>query len=201
MAFLFIKDTDINADWFINHNQDYEDLNVLMACCSHKHIVYGYTNDIAIEGLILVEISTEVYVRKLIVFDDNCCTKLRLINYVKMKYKNKDIVMDGNVETLKKIGFECTDKGSVYIRKNHREDTFLNVDGQVQTYPVKLSDKNIVLTYVSRFFEFDKEYTESEINQIIQKRVEFEDYVTMRRDLFDFGFLERSADGSTYWKA
>ncbi|MGL4336427.1 MAG: DUF2087 domain-containing protein [Turicibacter sp.] len=200
MAFLFIKDTDINPDWFINHNQDYEDLNVLMACSTHKHVVYGYTNDIAIQGLIFVEISAEVVVRKLIAFDDNCCTKLRLINYVKMKYKNKDIMMDGNVEMLKKIGFEFTDKGSIYIRKNHQEDTFLNMEGQVEKYPVKLSDKNIVLTYVSRFFEFDKEYTESEINQIIQQRVEFEDYVTMRRDLFDFGFLERSADGATYWK-
>ena len=44
----------------------------------------------------------------------------------------------------------------------------------------------------------DKVYTEKEINALIKSRISFDDYVTIRRDLYDFGYLDRLENGTAY---
>ncbi len=46
-------------------------------------------------------------------------------------------------------------------------------------------------------FEINRFYNEKEVNAIV-KEVD-EDYVTLRRYLIDFGFMDRKTDGSQYW--
>jgi hypothetical protein len=55
-----------------------------------------------------------------------------------------------------------------------------------------------VLRYVLRDIEKDVRYTEQQINDILEKYNE--DYPRMRREMVDFGFLNRTNNGSEYWR-
>ncbi|MMZ69439.1 hypothetical protein D1872_322810 [compost metagenome] len=46
-------------------------------------------------------------------------------------------------------------------------------------------------------FDTHKKYTEKEVNGIL--RTADTDYVTLRRYLIEYGFLDRKDDGSMYW--
>ena len=87
-----------------------------------------------------------------------------------------------------------------YVRSEHLEDSFLDESGLVERYPIKVSEKQIVLNYLSQFFEAGRFYSEREVNEVLKAHISFQDYVTLRRDLFDFNYLTRSLDGGTYEK-
>lgn len=74
---------------------------------------------------------------------------------------------------------------------------FLNADGTIRQVP---EQKKIgpILDYLIQNFEFDKTYTEREINTIIKQFNE--DTAGLRRDLVDAGLLARESDGSKYWR-
>jgi len=46
-------------------------------------------------------------------------------------------------------------------------------------------------------FDSSEKYTEKEVNQILESV--YPDFVTLRRYLIEYGFLDRTADGSKYW--
>jgi hypothetical protein len=75
---------------------------------------------------------------------------------------------------------------------------FLNADGTIRQVP---EQKKIgpILNYLIQNFEFDKNYTEREVNTIIKQFNE--DTAGLRRDLVDAGLLARESDGSKYWRA
>ena len=68
---------------------------------------------------------------------------------------------------------------------------------KLKVFPSKEKRKIVVLTQIARQFEAGKRYTEKEVNQIIQEI--YADYVTIRRFLVDYGFLERTRDCKEYW--
>ena len=63
------------------------------------------------------------------------------------------------------------------------------------TAPTKLQ---VILNYLVKFFEFNKNYTEKEVNTIIKRFNE--DTAGLRRDLVDAKMLARESDGSRYWR-
>ena len=69
--------------------------------------------------------------------------------------------------------------------------------GGIKTYPSKEKKKIIILGEVTKNFVKGRKYTEKDINKVL-KRV-YEDYVTIRRALIEYGFIERSNDCSVYW--
>ena len=69
----------------------------------------------------------------------------------------------------------------------------------LRVFPKKLKAKYLCLVWIQDVFESDVEYTEKEVNHILEQ-VYF-DYVTIRRFLIDYGFLSRKNDGSCYWKS
>ena len=69
---------------------------------------------------------------------------------------------------------------------------------KITQYPAKRKKQWAILFYLHQFFDFDKNYSESDVNDIL--RPWFEDYVRLRRDLIDFHFLRRKDDGSIYKK-
>lgn len=71
-------------------------------------------------------------------------------------------------------------------------------EGVLQRFPVKEKKKLIVLRLMANLFESGKDYTEMEINQQIKEK--YHDYVTIRRYLISYGFLNRTPDGRKYWK-
>lgn len=72
-------------------------------------------------------------------------------------------------------------------------------DGQLASFSlIKEKYKLVVLTEIAKRFDMDRFYHEKEVNQILQPI--YDDYVTLRRYLIDYGFLDRKADGSQYWR-
>ena len=86
------------------------------------------------------------------------------------------------------------------ITDKEREDVIKNYfyeNGALKSYPAKEKKKVIVLSQIVKNFASGKKYSEKEINRIL-KRIH-EDYVTIRRAMIEYGFLERSNDCSSYW--
>ena len=65
-------------------------------------------------------------------------------------------------------------------------------------FPKKQKEKLVVLKTISELFQWERTYTAGEVNTIIA--AVHEEYVTIRRYLIDYRFLERKADGSKYWR-
>ena len=75
---------------------------------------------------------------------------------------------------------------------------FLNGDGKLTAFPAKRKMKLYCLFYLSQKFEAEKDYTEQEINNVLLDWHTFADPATLRRELYDYGFLDRSRDGKVY---
>ena len=88
--------------------------------------------------------------------------------------------------------FNITDEEKIKIVAAYMDENF-----RLKTYPAKEKKKIIILEEISKNFKQGKKYSEKEINRIL-KRV-YEDYVTLRRALIEYGFLDRSNDCSEYW--
>ncbi len=69
--------------------------------------------------------------------------------------------------------------------------------GPLLRFPKKEKQKIIILQQLIQRFELTRKYTEKEVNEILQRA--FHDYVTLRRYLIEYGFLDRYPDGSCYW--
>lgn len=74
---------------------------------------------------------------------------------------------------------------------------YLNTDGTIRQVPEQKKIKPI-LDYLLENFEFDKIYTEREVNTIIKRFNE--DTAGLRRDLIEAGMMARESDGSKYWR-
>ncbi len=71
-------------------------------------------------------------------------------------------------------------------------------DGRLSTFPLKQKQKLVVLREIAKRFERDHTYSEKDVNAIL--RDVYDDHVTIRRYLIEYGFLDREADGSKYWR-
>jgi hypothetical protein len=70
-------------------------------------------------------------------------------------------------------------------------------DGPLDTLPSKEKRKIIILRHLASLFEENRQYTEKEINAVLKAK--FADFVTLRRYLIEYGFMDRLPDGSRYW--
>ena len=77
---------------------------------------------------------------------------------------------------------------------------FLEDDGKIKIWPSKKDVKIEILKYLSSNFEYDKFYTEKEVNAIIDENHTFNDYFLLRRGMVDYKFLSRTKDGAKYWR-
>jgi hypothetical protein len=78
---------------------------------------------------------------------------------------------------------------------------FLDSRARVTNWPSKQKDRLMVLDYLASKFEANTEYSEREINAIITRYHAYDDHATLRRELYDYGYLHRARDGSRYWLA
>ncbi|MFS0784078.1 DUF2087 domain-containing protein [Bacillus sp. 1P06AnD] len=70
-------------------------------------------------------------------------------------------------------------------------------DGKLTTFSMKQKYKIIVLREMMNLFEPERTYSEKEVNELIKSV--YGDFVTVRRYLIEYGFLDREKDGSSYW--
>ncbi|MEK4628398.1 MAG: DUF2087 domain-containing protein [Solibacillus sp.] len=69
--------------------------------------------------------------------------------------------------------------------------------GSIEIIPSKEKKKIVILQHIIKRFDEQKNYTEKEVNEIL-KGVH-DDFVSLRRNLIEYGFMLRSDDGANYW--
>jgi hypothetical protein len=70
-------------------------------------------------------------------------------------------------------------------------------NNRLKKFPIKQKKKIIVLQYVMKSFERSRDYTEKEVNEILKSF--YSDYVTIRRYLIEYAFMDRTTDCNKYW--
>ena len=76
----------------------------------------------------------------------------------------------------------------------------INEFEMIVRWPKRPLDKQVVINWLSKKFEFDKIYSEKEINEIIKQFHSFDDIALLRRELVSRKYIYRENDGSKYWK-
>ncbi len=59
----------------------------------------------------------------------------------------------------------------------------------------------LALWYLAGKVEAGRQYTEAELNELLDAWTLFHDPATLRRELYNKRLLDRTADGSRYWRA
>jgi hypothetical protein len=63
-------------------------------------------------------------------------------------------------------------------------------DGRLTRLPARQGQRRVILEYVARRFDTDRDYAEVEVNELLNAL--HDDHVTLRRHLVDAGLLQRS---------
>ncbi|MFS0864476.1 DUF2087 domain-containing protein [Fredinandcohnia sp. 179-A 10B2 NHS] len=84
------------------------------------------------------------------------------------------------------------------IEKQKIISTYFGDQKTIRQFPSKAKRIAILLEYITaQFFIRNVTYTEKEVNEILKKI--YIDYATVRRELIEFRFLERSDYCKEYW--
>ncbi|MCE7934832.1 MAG: DUF2087 domain-containing protein [Chlorobi bacterium CHB2] len=78
--------------------------------------------------------------------------------------------------------------------------TFLDEHDRLWVWPARPAKRNAALRYLAMKFEAGKEYTEREVNQLLQAWHTFGDHALLRRELYDAKLIERTRNGAVYWR-
>ncbi len=120
---------------------------------------------------------------------------LVLMELLKEKDKNAPrFVNVHSTATMVDDRYNVTQAETDKIIKNYFPE---GIDGPLKTFSMKEKNKLVVLHVIAKRFQAGRTYDEKEINQIL-KGV-YSDFVTLRRYLIEYGFLDRELDGSRYW--
>lgn len=76
---------------------------------------------------------------------------------------------------------------------------FFDDENRLKSMPSKAKVKIPALRFLSESFEHGRDYTEKEVNVIINAKHTFGDYFIIRREMVELGILGRERDGSRYW--
>ncbi len=68
---------------------------------------------------------------------------------------------------------------------------------KLMNFPKKQKRKLILLQHIASMLDVEKKYSDKEMNEFLMAI--FEDHVTIRRYLIEYGFVARKKDGSEYW--
>lgn len=93
-----------------------------------------------------------------------------------------------DVAWIEALPFEAAAKK--YLRDNTQ-------DGRLTQLPTKEKNWLIVLRWLATRFEPGMRYTERQVNAILTEI--HADYATLRRNLVEYGFMQRQRGGGDYW--
>jgi hypothetical protein len=72
------------------------------------------------------------------------------------------------------------------------------LNGRLTQLPLKEKKWLAVLRWLATKFEVGVQYTEKQVNALLTEV--HEDYATMRRNLIEYGFMQRDSGGRSYWR-
>ena len=67
----------------------------------------------------------------------------------------------------------------------------------IKSFPAKEKRKIIIMQKIIADFEAGRRYSEKEVNEILKSY--YDDYVSVRRAMIQYRFLDRNDDGTEYW--
>ena len=78
---------------------------------------------------------------------------------------------------------------------------YLNQDGKFTQFPGKKqkNKQHLMLEFLAKQFETGKDYSEKEVNEILNQHHSFNDPATLRRLMFGKKMINRTLDGKRYW--
>lgn len=76
---------------------------------------------------------------------------------------------------------------------------YMDTDGLLTMWPQRQQDRVAALELLATKFASGRDYTEKEVNAIIKAQIAFDDFATLRRELYTAHLLDREPDGSRYW--
>ena len=76
--------------------------------------------------------------------------------------------------------------------------TYLTPEGRLRAFPAQQKKEEAVLRHVVQVFEQGRRYSEKQVNRILSRF--HDDTARLRRNLVDFGFMERQGGGGDYWR-
>ncbi len=88
------------------------------------------------------------------------------------------------------------------MNRQHKLSGYTDEEGRFTRLPGRRQKKklDLMLEELAEKFVTDRNYTEMEVNEILNAFHTFGDPATFRRLLFGCGFLDRTKDGKKYWK-
>ncbi|MBI9011549.1 MAG: DUF2087 domain-containing protein [Clostridiales bacterium] len=115
--------------------------------------------------------------------------------------ENATLLDNSNVLVSTHIGAKMVDERYVLtveeekkIIENYFED---GENLKLKNFPSKEKKKIVVLRRITQVFDNNKKYSELELNDIIGPI--HDDIATIRRYLIQYGFMDRTKNGSQYW--
>jgi predicted transcriptional regulator len=86
--------------------------------------------------------------------------------------------------------------GDAYDRKVLK--TFLSPEGRLLAFPAQQKKEQAILRHINRAFQPNRRYSEKEVNEILLRFSE--DTARLRRNLVEYGLMEREGGGGAYWR-
>ena len=80
------------------------------------------------------------------------------------------------------------------------QNALKNEFDEIIRWPKKQSDKTYIIEFLSSKFECGIQYSEKDVNVIINRHHSFNDVPLLRRELISRQYLARKDDGFEYWK-
>lgn len=71
------------------------------------------------------------------------------------------------------------------------------LSGPLDSFPLKEKKRVAILRHILKSFDANKNYTEKEVNAVLKQF--YGDYALLRRCLIEYGFMDRTPDGGSYW--
>jgi len=90
--------------------------------------------------------------------------------------------------------YAITEQENAEVLRNYFKS---GLDGPLSGIPKKEKRKIVILRQLAKLFREGRRYTEKEVNAVLKEK--FDDFVTLRRYLIEYGFMDRLPDGSQYW--
>lgn len=77
---------------------------------------------------------------------------------------------------------------------------YLDKEGKLTRFPSKRKLKLAAMFYIASGIEAGVKYSEKEMNEVINHKCCFQDAALLRREMYDYRFIDRTSDGRIYWK-
>ena len=119
--------------------------------------------------------------------------KMESVGIVKCSRSQFYIIYSLNREIFDKPLFELIKKDKIIVdtEEKYKSEVISNFFkyGKLTQIPTQRKKREIVLAKIAEQFEFDREYVEKEVNEIILKY--HDDFCTIRREMIAFGIMVR----------